>query len=62
MCHSNDESSCCMAEQVNMSSSSSKRRIAAKSGQSGAKSGEKKALELSDGMNDSQRLFCLAIR
>ena len=35
-----------MAEQVNMSSSSSKRRIAAKSG---AKSGEKKALELSDG-------------
>ena len=42
MCHSNDESSCCMAEQVNMSSSSSKRRIAAKSGQSGAKSGEKK--------------------
>ena len=40
-----------MAEQVNMSSSSSKRQIAAKSGQSGAKSGEKKALELSDGKN-----------
>ena len=49
MCHSNDESSCCIAEQVNMSNSSSKRQIEAKNGQSGAKSGEKN-VRISDGL------------